>query len=126
MADIPSILMTGTTQGEIAMSVSLRSFALACLPLLAGSTAVAAAAPSELVCRYDNGSIAFSLDTTTGKAKGDMRPHEQKLRKTDKTLEFDVVASETTLLMDLKVTIHLDNLKWTANKPGWGGQCSQP
>jgi hypothetical protein len=108
------------------MSLSPRCFAFACPLLLLGSTAAGAAPPFDLVCRYDNGSIAFSLDTTTGKGQGDMRPHEQKLRKTDKVIEFDVLAAETTLLMDLKVTIHLDKLRWSANKPGWGGQCSRP
>jgi hypothetical protein len=102
----------------------MRTLPLALLLCFTGPSALAA--PTwDLVCRYDNGSLAFSLDSATGKGQGDMRPHDQQLRKTDKTIEFDVKASETTLLQDFKVTIHLDTLKWTTNQPGWGGTCAR-
>ena len=101
----------------------MRTLALALFLSCAGVPAFAA---WDIVCRYDNGSIAFSLDSSTGKGQGDLRPHDQQLRKSGQVLEFDVKASETTLLQDFKVTIHLDTLKWETNRPGWGGKCSKP
>jgi hypothetical protein len=77
----------------------------------------------DLECRYDNGSIAFLLNLANHKTLGDMVAHQQQIEVTNSGIKFNVVASETTLLQDFAVTVDRLSLKWSTNKPGWGGTC---
>jgi hypothetical protein len=77
----------------------------------------------DLECRYNNGSIAFLLNLANHKSLGDMIAHQQQVAITNSEIKFNVVASETTLLQDFVVTIDRLSLKWSTNKPGWGGTC---
>jgi hypothetical protein len=90
---------------------------------------VASAADSQspkwdLVCRYGNGSSAFEVSYAQHKASGDMV--SDQLVVGSGQITFDVSAARTTLLQDFHVTIDRASLKWTANKPGWGGTCQKP
>ena len=77
----------------------------------------------DLICRYDNGSIAFLFNNAEHKASGDLV--SDPLAVSDGTITFDVSASRTTHLLDFHVTIDRASLKWATNKPGWGGTCQK-
>ena len=77
----------------------------------------------DLVCNYTNGSIAFMANLAQKRSEGDMVSHQ--IAVTPGTIKFGVSAHDTTLLQDFEVTIDRASLKWTTNKPGWGGVCKK-
>jgi hypothetical protein len=96
------------------------------LSLCATSAAQCQTPKWDLDCRYDNHSSAFMLNLATHRTLGDMVAHQHQIEVTSSTIKFNVVASETTLLQDFVVTIDRSSLKWSTNKPGWGGTCQKP
>ena len=94
------------------------------LGLVVASAAHAQPHPWDLVCRYDNGSIAFMINYAEHKASGDMV--SDQLAVSAGRITFDVSETRTTLLQAFHVTIDRASLKWTTDKPGWGGTCKRP
>ncbi len=93
------------------------------LGLVVASAAHAQPHKWDLFCRYDNGSIAFTVNYAEHKASGDMV--SDQLAIGDGKIVFDVSASRSTLLKDFHVVIDRKSHKWTTDKPGYGGTCGR-
>ena len=103
----------------------MRRAVILSVALASGGVSQAYAQPVhwDLECKYNNGSIAFLLNYAEHRTMGDMVAHAHQVSISDSLIKFSVSASETTLLQDFDVTVDRASLKWTTNKPGWGGAC---
>jgi hypothetical protein len=106
-------------------SAVVSSAVVLCLGVATGAAAPAHAQPPvpDLFCRYTNGSIAFSVYLAGHRASGDMV--SDQLTVSAAQIVFDVSKARTTLLQDFHVIIDRVSLKWTTDKPGWGGSCAK-
>ena len=93
------------------------------LALGAASSARSQAPKPDLFCRYTNGSIAFEVFLAGHRASGDMV--SDQLAVSAAQVVFDVSAKRTTLLQDFHVIIDRASLKWSTDKPAYGGNCAK-
>ena len=103
----------------------LRAALVLAMGLSPGIASAAHAQPHrwDLACHYANGSIAFTVNYAEHRASGDMVSDQVAVSAGQ--LTFDVSKTRTTLLQDFHVTIDRSSLKWTTDKPGWGGTCQK-